>query len=747
MAKVYAQIIIDISIKSLDKVFTYEVPSSMVSQVRSGAIVEIPFGKGNRLMKGYVLGLTDSIDFDERKVKAIIRVFEDVTYEQELIELAVWMKKRYVCTVQTALRALLPTQPDVRKKQERYIQSLLTEAQIMSTLEQLDGQKRYEARCRVLEVLLRRPYIKQQVLVESAEVSAGALTTMVKNDLIKVSYETSYRMPYDVDDFDVTTHLKPNDEQQFAIDAIVETIENRKSEVFLLHGVTGSGKTEVYMQTIATVLARGESAIVLIPEIGLTPLMVRRFVERFGDVVGIMHSRLSTGEKFDQWRMAKEGELRIMIGPRSAIFAPFEHIGIIILDEEHEMTYKSEMPPKYHAREVAVFRGHKHHCPVVLGSATPLVETNYKALKGSYKKLVLTAKAASDNPLAVETVDMRLELTGGNKSVFSIALQEAMNEALGRHEQIILFLNRRGYAKFVSCRQCGYVIKCNHCDVPYNYHKYKNQLLCHYCNKSIPMVDSCPNCGSKHIREFGVGTQKVEDMLSELFPEAKVLRMDYDTTSGKHGHKEVLDKFESHQADILLGTQMVAKGHHFDNVTLVGVLAADMSLYTNDFRASERTFQLLTQVIGRSGRGSKKGRAVIQTYTPDHYSVQCAQDQDYERFYRNEIVYRDLMGYAPFKHMMLVMLTAKEEKYIIRLSYNLKDRLNKYEVPGRLDILGPAPATLSKVNDTYRRVIYVKSDAYKALTQLSEHLYKEMKQEDTRRIAHITIDINPMMSY
>lgn len=747
MAKTYAEIIIDISIKSLEKTFTYLIPSEMAEQVGIGSIVEIPFGFGNRVRKGYVLGLTDTIDFDESKVKAIIRVFEDVTYEQELIELAAWMSRRYACTAQTALKTLLPTQPDVRKKQERFIVSQLSEAEIFTLLEELDGKKKFEARSRVLEVLLRRPYIKQQTLVESADVSVGVLTSMIKSQMIKVTHETAFRTPYDVEDFEVTHNLEANEEQRVAIKAIARSSAKKASDVYLLHGVTGSGKTEVYMQVIQKVLEAGKTAIVLIPEIGLTPMMVRRFVERFGDIVGIMHSRLSAGEKFDQWRMAKDGELKIMIGPRSAIFAPFRDIGVIIIDEEHEMTYKSEMPPKYHAREVAVWRGHKHKCPIVLGSATPLVETNFKALNGTYKKLELNSMAATSNALEVETVDMREELTEGNKSVFSMALQTAIREALERREQIILFLNRRGYAKFVSCRQCGYVIKCNHCDVPYNYHKYGHQLVCHYCNKTEPMPSKCPNCGSKHIREFGVGTQKVEDMIGEHFPEAKVQRMDYDTTSGKHGHQEVLDKFEAHEADILLGTQMVAKGHHFDNVTLVGVLAADMSLYTNDFRASERTFQLLTQVIGRAGRGRKKGKAIIQTYTPDHYSLQCARDQDYERFYRNEITYRELMDYAPFRHMMLVMLTAKEEKYIIRLSYSIRDRLAPYESPGKIEVLGPSSATVSKVNDHYRRVIYIKSESYKALTILADRLYDVVKQEDTRNIATLTIDINPMMSY
>ena len=745
MKDVYAQIIIDISVKSLEKVFTYGIPESMTASVVPGALVEIPFGNGNRLMKGYVVGVVDQIEFDPSKLKFIRRVFEEISFEKDLVSLALWMKERYACTLATAFGVLLPPKVDMKKKQIRYVRSLLDAKAIESEIQRLSGDKRGAARTRVLETLWHTPYISQNDLLDRTGVSPSVIGTLSKQGLVEVVNERSYRMPYEVDDYDVTENLAANDGQKNAINAVSGALGT--SEVFLLHGVTGSGKTEVYMQIIEKVLAKGQSAIVLIPEIGLTPQTMGRFVERFGDVVGIMHSRLSDGERIDQWHMAREGKIRIMIGPRSAVFAPFEKLGVIIIDEEHELTYKSEMPPKYHAREVAVYRGYQHQCPLVLGSATPLVESAYKAYSDAYTLLDLPDKAASSNPLHVVTLDMRKELADGNKSIFSGYLQEAMRETLARGEQIILFLNRRGYAKFVSCRKCGHVIKCDHCDVPYNYHKYRHQLLCHYCGKSQPMVTSCPNCGSQHIREFGVGTQKVEDMIAETFPGSRVLRMDYDTTSGKHGHSQVLNAFGNHEADILLGTQMVAKGHHFDNVTLVGVLAADMSLYTNDFRASERTFQLLTQVIGRSGRGDKPGQAVIQTYSPDHFSVVSAAAQDYDGFYRNEIAYRELMGYAPFQHMLLVLLTSKEEKYIIRLSYKVRERLSPYERDGQIEVLGPTPATLSKLNDTYRRVIYIKSKNYKVLTQLTERIYQMVQEEDRQKKASVSTDINPMMAY
>lgn len=743
----YAHIIIDISIKSLDRVFTYGIPDHMALEACPGAVVEIPFGNGNKIRNGYILEVVDHIDFDPSKLKYIKNVLPGMRYEGELLDLAAWMQRRYACTIQTALKALLPTQPGVKKKEEFFVQSLLSPEAIEGTIASIRDKPIHRSRVRVLECLYHQPFIKQAELLTAASVSAGVLQTMEKRGLIERTYKRTQRIPYDVDDYATTTNLRPNLEQQEAIDGICEAVEAKKREVFLLHGVTGSGKTEVYMQVIEQVLKAGKSAIVLIPEIGLTPQALRRFVERFGDVVGVMHSRLSVGERFDQWQLAKDGAIKIMIGPRSAIFTPFESIGVIIIDEEHETTYKSEMPPKFHAREVAVFRANRHGCPVVLGSATPLVSTMYKALSGIYKKYELNEKAASDQPLEVITVDMRKELAEGNKTIFSQALRQRIQETLLKKEQVILFLNRRGYAKFVSCRQCGYVIKCDHCDVPLNYHKHRHQLLCHYCGNSQPMVQKCPSCGSQHIREFGVGTQKVEDMILQVFPEARILRMDYDTTSGKHGHTKVLDSFENYEADILLGTQMVAKGHHFDRVTLVGVLAADMSLYTNDFRASERTFQLITQVIGRSGRGTRQGSAVIQTYSPDHYSITCAANEDYDTFYRNEIAYRELMGYEPFKHMLLVMMTSKDEKYIIRLSYQIAQRLGSAMDDNDIEILGPTQASLSKINDHFRRVIYIKSSNYNLLTGLSEWLYDVMKEEDYRKIGTIAMDINPMMAY
>lgn len=741
----YSKIITELNVKSLERLFTYAIPENLVDVVEVGSVVEIPFGRGNRLITGYVLELTDQIDFDPDKIKSILRVYESVGYEQELIQLAAWMRRRYLTTMSAALKILLPSRPATTPKTIKVVHCPLTHDQIYRLLETYEGKTSFEARVRVLTVLLDYGSIPLKRLLEEADVSQSSIKTLEKHGLLYVDEVLEYRMSYDVEDYGVTANLVPNQAQEEAILQVTGSVENGENKVYLLHGVTGSGKTEVYLQMIEKVLALGKSAIVLIPEIGLTPLMVRRFVERFGEVVGVMHSRLSEGERYDAWQMAKNGQIKVMIGPRSAIFAPFKDLGLIIIDEEHETTYKSEGQPKFHAREVAIYRGHYHQCPVVLGSATPLVESFYKANNGQYTLLSLPERAAALAPIAIETVDLREELAGGNRSMLSEKLVSAIGESLDKNEQVILFMNRRGYANFVSCRQCGYVIKCSSCDIPYHYHKYNQKLMCHYCGEHRPMVHVCPNCGSKHVRAFGTGTQKVEDEVARIFPKARLLRMDQDTTSGKDGHQKILDKFESRQADILIGTQMVAKGHHFDKVTLVGVLAADLSLYSNDFRASERTFQLLTQVIGRSGRGDYIGRAVIQTYTPEHYAIMYGTQQDYEGFYQEEIKYRQLMAYAPFGHMMSVLLTGMDERYLIGLSHKMVEQL-KFQGKD-LTILGPSPGVIAKVSGRYRQVIYVKGSDYKALTSMGMSLYNIMRQEDYRKSCSITIDMNPMMMY
>ncbi len=744
--KRYANIIIEISATSLDRPFTYLIPQILRDRIEIGSIVTIPFGVSNRGMRGYVVGFLDKINFDEKKLKAITDMNANVTIESELIKLGVWMQKRYLCSLQSALKSMIPSSQPLNKKYEKIITRRLSSEAIHQIII-ANTDARSLKRNDVLELLKTQECFLEKDLIALSGTTKAILKGLEKKGYLSIEDQETYRNPFNIDTIKRTDKLIPNELQQKAIDTIEKSMRNKCSDIYLLYGITGSGKTEVYMQVIEAVIAEGKQAIVLIPEISLTPQTVNRFVGRFGEIVGVLHSKLSQGEKYDQWRKAKEGKISIMVGPRSAIFAPFENLGVIVLDEEHELTYKSEMPPKYHAREVAIMRGNMAKCPVVLGSATPLVESYYKAMEGKYKLLELKNKAITTSSLEVDIIDMRTELVQGNKSMLSTALKKTMEEALSRHEQIILFLNRRGHSSFVSCRKCGYVVKCPSCDIPYTYHLTHERLICHYCGKSIKKVTTCPNCQSKYIKEFGIGTQKVENFIKSEFPGANVLRMDFDTTSLKNGHEKILNQFESGQADILIGTQMVAKGHHFENVTVVGVIAADLSLYVNDFRACERTFQLITQVTGRTGRGEKKGKAMIQTYSPEHYSIICAKEQDYEKFYANEIIFRQMMNYPPFSNIATVLMSSEDEGALVKGAHQLKEILLKLIGHNKIMVLGPSPANISKLKNAYRWRMIIKCEEYKLLNQLIQELNEKIALEHTLDFMSVQLDINPMMSY
>ncbi len=739
----YASVIININTKKLKDPFTYIVPPSLADKVRIGSVVDIPFGKGNNLKKGYVIELSDSLSFDVRKynLKEIVSVSEDISFDSELVDLAVFISKRYFTTLSKAFNTILPSKIDTSHRKEVYIHLIKDRNFVIDYIERNKEKKSFNKRIMVLEYLLNYGNVKRTTLLKDINVSRTVLDTLERSRLINMISNVSIRLPYDSSKIARKNKLIPNIEQAKAIDTVSKSMLRNKSEIYLLHGVTGSGKTEVYLQLIEETLSIGKTAIFLIPEISLTHQTVRRVMARFGDVVGVIHSRLSAGEKYDQWMLAKEGKLKVIIGPRSAVFTPFLDIGIIIIDEEHEGTYKSEQEPKYNAREIAIKRADFHKCPVVLGSATPLVENYHKALNNKYILLTLGDKAQNDNRVDVEIVDMRQELKNDNNSIFSKSLKEAIEDRLNKKEQIILFLNSRAYARSLNCLSCGYVAKCSHCDVSYHYHKNENALICHYCDSKKAVFKTCPKCGSSKVKALGIGTQKVEQLLNETFPEARVLRMDLDTTSGKFGHDAILSAFAKHEADILVGTQMVVKGHHFSNVTLVGVLSADISLYTNDYRASERTFQLITQVIGRAGRGIKEGRGIIQTYSPSHYSIESSQSEDYISFYQREIMFRKMGNYPPFTNILVFMISSKNERYteklINRLITYLKTDDDRYEV------LGPTKPSRDKLADSYRRVIYVKSNSYQLLLQMIEFMRKAKNKEDYEKLATLSADINP----
>lgn len=513
----------------------------------------------------------------------------------------------------------------------------------------------------------------------------------------------------------------------------------------LLEGVTGSGKTEVYMELISRVIAEGKQAIVLIPEIALTFQTVRRFYERFGDRVSVMHSRLSEGERYDQFLRAKAGEIDVMIGPRSALFTPFSQIGVMIIDEEHEGAYKSETVPRYDAREVAAVRAKKHGASLILGSATPSVETSRRAREGKFGWYRLTSRIGQAILPEVSVVDLREELRDGNRSIFSRRLLSAMDDRLKKRQQTMLFLNRRGLSGFVSCRSCGKSIRCPHCDVTLSLHK-DGSLRCHYCGYRIPMPKNCPSCGSPYISGFRAGTQQIEREVHRLFPHARVLRMDYDTTRTRESYEQILSAFGNGQADILVGTQMIVKGHDFPDVTLVGIVAADISLYASDYRAAERTFQLLTQAVGRAGRGSKAGEAVIQTYMPEHYSIQTAAKQDYDAFYEQEILYRELMGYPPVDEMLGIYLSGKDLEKLESCAEQLAEWIRNAHVEG-LCLIGPADAALARKNDSYRKVIYMKHEKKIILLKIKKLLEQQIAGTDNWNDIFIQFDYNPLQAY
>ena len=509
--------------------------------------------------------------------------------------------------------------------------------------------------------------------------------------------------------------------------------------------MTGSGKTEVYMELIERIIGEGKQAIVLIPEIALTYQTLFRFYQRFGDRVSVMNSKLSAGERSDQFERASRGEIDIMIGPRSALFTPFERLGLIIIDEEHESSYKSETMPKYHAREVAAKICSMKGASLLLGSATPSLEAYYRARRGDIRLFTLKNRLAGGELPQVYTVDLREELREGNRSIFSRKLQELLADRLSKGQQSMLFLNRRGYAGFVSCRACGHVMKCPHCDVSLSEHR-NGKLICHYCGYETPQVSKCPSCGSKYILGFRAGTQQIEEQLLKLFPKARVLRMDADTTKSKDSYEQILSQFANEEADILVGTQMIVKGHDFPKVTLVGVLAADMSLHTGDYRAEERTFQLLTQAAGRAGRSALPGEVVIQTYQPENYAVVHAANQDYEGFYEEEMAYRDLMLYPPAANMMAVLVLSSDELTGVAHARELADMIRQLYAKERIAIIGPAAASIGKINDVYRNVFYIKHTEYDTLVRIKDRMEQEIERKGWNTDT-VQFDFNPMSAY
>lgn len=681
MERLYADVIIDISHEKVDKVFQYKIPEELKEKVNIGTPVMIPFGRGNTVRQGYVVGLSETADWDESRIKEIRGLSaKGLSIETKLIELAAWMKEYYGSTMIAALRTVTPVKEKVRRRGGKGIS-------------------------------------------DAGDVAGNSV----------LQAETEH-----------DNGIVLNDDQQAVVDSFRSDYEAGKRGKYLLNGVTGSGKTLVYIELVREVVKRGKTAIVLIPEIALTLQTVERFEAAFGDRISIINSRLSKGEKYTEFERARKGETDLIIGPRSALFAPYKNLGLIIIDEEHDGAYKSETTPKYHARETAMKRAELEGAAVVLGSATPSVESFYRAEIGEYTLWNLPDRALGRAMAETHIVDLREELREGNRSIISRELYRRMKTAFDENEQVMLFINRRGFNSFVSCRSCGEVIKCPKCDVALALHG-KTRLMCHYCGYQTEMPTKCPSCGSGMIGGYGTGTEKVEAAVRSLFPEIRTVRMDKDTTTAKDSHARIIEMFKAHKADCLIGTQMIVKGHDFGNVTVVGIILADLGLFDNDYISAERTFDLLTQAAGRAGRGEKKGHVVIQTYQPEHYTISSAAKQDYIGFYRQEMSYRKLMKYPPAAHMLGILITSKDEALADKAAEDIAEAVRScFNDTDETVVTGPSPAYIGRINESYRRVIYARDEKYDKLTsviEMSENVFKN-KYSDTA--VEIQYDMDPV---
>lgn len=725
MTYCYAQIIIDISHGRLDRPFTYRIPEALQNDLCLGSLVVVPFGKGDTKRKGYVIGFSNTCEYPDGKLKEIEAIASggtDVTGDNA-VRLALWMKQRYGSTMAVALRTVLTSRKQAKPCEHRSIHLLLSKDDAEKKRHEF-AMKHQVARERLLRELMEAPDQPYSLIIQKLHVTAPVIAALKKQGILEVRTETFLRNPVSIEKCE-EAGIRLSPEQRAISEGVLQDFEALQEgkdipRVSLIHGITGSGKTEVYIAIIEEIVKRGRQAIMLIPEIALTYQTLMRFYRHFGDRVSVMNSTLSESEKSDQFERARRGEIDVIIGPRSALFTPFPRIGAIIMDEEHESSYKNESMPKYHTREVAEKIASMQNGVVVLGSATPSLESYYQAKEGKYRLYELSRRLTGGTLPSVEITDLREELRAGNHSILSRRLSELVSDRLAKGQQTMLFLNRRGFSGFVSCRSCGFVPKCPHCSVSLSLHR-GGRLLCHYCGYEEPMPDKCPECGSPYISGFHAGTEQAESFLSRQFPKARILRMDADTTRTKGSYEKILSSFANEEADILIGTQMIVKGHDFPNVTLVGILLADQSLNASDYRSAERTFQLLTQAAGRAGRGKYPGDVVIQTYEPEHYSIVHAAHQNYEAFYREEMVYRKLLRYPPAEHLLAIQIISRSEEHASLFAHKTRALLEQLTAeareknPDRLLFIGPAPAVLEKLRDEYRYVIYVKSPDYDTL--------------------------------
>lgn len=795
-----AKVIVDVPSSSIDQTFDYLIPEKYQHILTRGMRVIVPFGP--RKIMGFVVEIVSESNVP--KLKSILEVLDlHPVLTDELIELAKWLAKDTLSLSINALQAMLPQVLKSNYKKE-IVRN--TEAELPEQLEYLfagrdvipyeefenspisyyqfkklvdvgDLSIKYVVQSRITkkkvtmvkparpiylmeeayydlpknaekQKLLLKHFIEDENAISKKELlnkyktSDSTLQALIKKGLLETYSQVVYRDPYEDQTFEKTDPLLLTDEQEKAIQPIHESIDEEQHNVFLLHGVTGSGKTEIYMQAIQKVIEQGKEAIVLVPEISLTPQMVKRFKGRFGSNVAVMHSGLSAGEKYDEWLKVQRKEVQVVVGARSAIFAPFTNLGIIVIDEEHETSYKQEEQPRYHARDVAIHRAKTHQCPVVLGSATPALESYARAARGVYKLLELSKRTNEKAMPEVAIVDMRKELHTGNRTMFSRMLIEKLRNCVENGQQAVLLLNRRGYSTFVMCRDCGHVAECPHCDIALTYHKHSNRLKCHYCSYEEMVPVECPACTSNLIRYFGTGTQRVEEALTQLMPELRVIRMDVDTTRRKGAHERILKRFADHEADVLLGTQMIAKGLDFENVTLVGVLTADSMLHLPDFRSSEKTFQLLTQVSGRAGRHELPGEVIIQTYTPEHYSIELASEYNFKEFIRKEMAVRKRFQYPPYYYLALITISHKNQVKVIQTAQSIVRYLSKC-VGRNTVILGPTPSPIPRIKDRYRFQCMIKYRQEPSLREYIEQIRASFERDIQKDDLQIIVDMQP----
>lgn len=799
----FAEVIVDVSAYPINRPFDYAVPSDLQPLIESGCRVKVPFG--NRSVLGFVTQIKSETDVPIEKQKSIHELLDiEPVFSEEMIKLSKWMKRETLCYEIDALQVMLPAA--LRAKYEKILRYVNQDIPLPNELIELfQGKETVEVTANTSKAILAtiKKLVKNNVLVletavkqntsikkvrmihiienvlkiksvldeipvqakkqkqliewmmlhpgealqashiiKMAKTSNTVLQGVVERGVATIKMDEVYRDPYAAREIKRSNKLLLTNEQQIALEQVIEAYEKHTSHTFLLHGITGSGKTEVYLQAIERALNDDKEAIVLVPEISLTPQMTNRFKERFGSLVAVLHSGLSAGEKYDEWRKIKRGEVKVVVGARSAVFAPFTRLGLIILDEEHEGTYKQDDSPRYHARDVAIWRSEFHHCPVILGSATPSLESFARAKKGNYTLLTLSNRP-NEQPLPeVTIIDMREQLKNGNRSMFSLELADAIRLRLDKQEQMVLFLNRRGHSSFVLCRDCGTVVECQNCDISMTYHRHQELIKCHYCGEEERVPNICPQCQSEHIRFFGTGTQKVEEEISKLFPEARVLRMDVDTTRKKGSHEKILTQFGEGKADILLGTQMIAKGLDFPNITLVGVLSADTTLHLADFRAAEKTFQLLTQVSGRAGRHDKQGEVIVQTYTPEHYAIQFAQHHDFNSFYNQEMMLRKQFAYPPYTYVALIQVTHEDVLMTAEYAHKAASWLKSHLSNGS-DIIGPTASSISRVQNRYRYQCLVKYKKEPKLPEIMQQLILIYRTEWMKKGIILNVDINP----